>query len=1094
MSNIKSKTSSRLLAAFLSLVMVLSMLPITSLTALAATTEHPNAVTITVKDEDGNPVKGASVAFVIDSVINGDAYKEDTKATDDNGVVEVMTSDDFVADDFKISASVTATGYTNGTLSTSAIATSTDNFDISVTSTTIKGVTIEAKNLTYNGELQELVSVTAIEGDTVNYQLDGEEKTSEVPMKKDAGTYNIKVTVSREGKDDLIENVVAKINLADIEGINIAPVTGLKYNEANQPLVTLTGDFAEGDIVTWEVNGTDTGSRDIPKRMAVDDYTVKLTVDRGLNYNKFEKTVIVGIALGEIDLGELEIKANELIYNTKDQEAVTITNQGDYSLLYQFAKNKEDLTDNGWTEITENEKPTVKDVGDYTLWIKAVKNENYNEKNTKAYPLNVTVAKASQTLEFTKGYVNGESTEVTLSGAVPFNEKFDFSAIDETQYINGAITYSVALSNEDDNITSIDENGCLTVGFAGSITVTATLSGDDKNYEKCTITHTLNVIGQVTEDGQWISFETKEIDYILGTSISNNNEIVISQQKADKENGIRGKVSYSIDIDNKYGVKIDNNGKVTVTSLEALAKKLQENNGTFDIVVTATKEQKTEKQWDWNSLSLKEVVVEEEDKATYSIHVSFETTPENSYTLSGKDGLNNWYISSVDVKPAEGYEIAKNAADVFADKVTFSDQGTDVRYVYLRNTTTGGITDKIEVNIKVDTKAPDTSKMSIDIQELTLVEKIGLKFGFYNPTVDIVFTVEDELDENESGLDHIVWFYTKDSNATSSILADKTGTLDVIKDNGKYVATLTVTATEAERFRGHIAFKAYDVANNESYAVKENNVVIVVDTINPTMSADFGLVDANGVYNLVVSEGATRHYYNGDVEFTFTVKEANFFSEDVVISVTKNGVAHTVNVAWFTDSENDEIHYGKFTLIGDGDYIVAMSYKDQTNNVMVDANGNEVALYTSEVITIDTTKPVVSIEYVHDSDVQKTIFTVTEHNFRASDIVITGMMQDINGVNVAFTADQLTEILNNAAWTQNGDVYTYEYDQYINGIYNLKVDYKDLSGWNAIQYVADEFVIDHEAPTEPVIEYIATPWNTFLNVITFGYYNPSVTI
>lgn len=47
---------------------------------------------------------------------------------------------------------------------------------------------------------------------------------------------------------------------------------------------------------------------------------------------------------------------------------------------------------------------------------------------------------------------------------------------------------------------------------------------------------------------------------------------------------------------------------------------------------------------------------------------------------------------------------------------------------------------------------------------------------------------------------------------------------------------------------------------------------------------------------------------------------------------------------------------------------------------------------------------------------------------------------------------------------------------------------------DATQEVEDEFIIDHNAPTEPTIEYITTPWETFLNVITFGYYNPSVTV
>ena len=79
MSNVKCKTSSRLLATILSLVMVLSMFPIAGTAVLAATNEHPDAVTITVKDDNGSVVEDAEVAFTIDSQTNGDLWKSETK-------------------------------------------------------------------------------------------------------------------------------------------------------------------------------------------------------------------------------------------------------------------------------------------------------------------------------------------------------------------------------------------------------------------------------------------------------------------------------------------------------------------------------------------------------------------------------------------------------------------------------------------------------------------------------------------------------------------------------------------------------------------------------------------------------------------------------------------------------------------------------------------------------------------------------------------------------------------------------------------------------------------------------------------------------
>lgn len=1030
MSNIKSKTSSRLLAAFLSLVMVLSMLPITPLTALAATTEHPDAVTITVKDEDGNPVEGASVAFVIDSVINGDAYKEDTKTTDNNGVVEVMASDDFVADDFKISASVSATGYTNGTLSTSAVATSTDNFDISVTSTTIKNVNIEAKNLTYKkGVPQELVSVTEIAGDTVKYQLEGETETTDAPKKEDVGTYNIKVTVSRDGKDDLVKNVTATINPADIEGIDITPVSGLKYNGVNQALVTLTGEFAEHDMVIWEVNGTDTGSTGIPERTAVGHYSVKLTVDRGSNYNKFEKTVELDIALGEIDLGDLIIEAVDRTYDTTEKDLLAVTKDGDYTLEY---------SDDNQATWVKDTIPVATNAGEYVIYVKATK-EGYNDKNTPAFPITVTIAKAEQSFSFDN--YTGTTGSDEVSGTVPYGKEYNFSATDRAALAGGTITYSVVLDEE--GIASINETtGLLTVNYPGTIKVVATLSGN-ANYNECVIEYTLDVSGVVSSQGQYISFANNRIDYVIGTS-----NTIANQSAVKASNKIKGSISY--ELDRKPGVSINaSTGKVTVTDYNALANAIQEtNDGSLELTVTATKAQKGKYG---------------RDTASYVISITFETTPTIPYTLPAIDGTNDWYISNVDVTAADGYKIAKTAGDMFTDKVTFSDQGSETRYVYLKNTTSGGITDKIAVNVKIDTVNP--TDLGISFSELNLIQKIGQGLGFYNPNVTITFTAKDVT----SGIDHFDWTYTPESGdpVTNEIAVTVSGNVAT--------AILTLPATQVEQMHGKISFTATDKASNE--IGKNSDYVFIVDTIAPKLSVKY---QGQEPYTAQEDSYNGAHFFNSDVVVELTITETNFYAEDVKVKVSKDGAAATV----VTPSWNGKV--GTFTLAGDGDYVVYVTYTDKANNQMTD--------YTSETITVDKTAPIVKIDYVHEGNVQKTIFTVTEHNFRASDVVVTGTMKDVNGVDVAFTATQLTEILNNAAWTKNGDAYTYEYDQYVNGIYNLKMDYKDISGWDATQFVADAFIIDHGAPTEPTVEYITTPWEKFIEMITFGYYNPSVTV
>lgn len=1034
MSNVKSKVSHRLLAALLSIAMVFSMIPF-SMVAYAATTSHPDAVTVTVVDDvTGEPIEGAKVTYVIyDNDLGTEVMGNDDVPTDANG--EVVVFDGSEPGNIKVS-SITVTHddyatYTNDAYD-QVITSLQDNYTIKMTCTKIKDVQISGKTLTYNGSEQELVSVTEVAGDTVEYYLNGAtDPVSEVPKATDAGTYSVRVVVARTGYTTLDETVQTVINPADIEGINIAPVTGLKYNETNQPLVTLTGAFTESDSVTWTVNGTDETGKAVPERMAVGAYTVKLTVDRGANYNKFEKTVNVDIALGEIDLGDLKIEAVNRTYDTTEKELLAVTKDGDYTLEYS--------DDNQATWVTDT-IPVATEAGEYIIFVKATK-DGYNDKNTPAFPITVTISKADQSFDFDEydAMANDTNPEVIeLKGTVPYGQTYDFSATDVEALANGTITYEIVA---DEDVAEIAADGTLTVNHPGAITVIAKLSGND-NYNECVIKYYLDVTGAVSSNGQYIEFAETEKNFVIGTSST------ISAQKASKKSiWITGDITYSIN--DVEGVAINpTSGKLTVTDIDKLVEDVRSGNN--EIIVTA-KKAATRRYG--------------ADEISYKVIVSFEATPANPYNLSAVDGTNDWYKTKATVTPVDGYAIAQKASDSFETTTEFSNQGTDVRYVYLKNKTTGGITDRIAVNVKIDSVNP--ADLKIEFSELNLVQKLGQSLGFYNPSVTITFTAKDVT----SGIDHFDWTYTPESGAAVT----KEIAVNVNAQTKVATATLTLPADQAEQMHGKISFTATDKASNE--IGKTDDYVFIVDTIAPELSVKY---QGEEPYTAQEDTYNGAHFFNSDVVVELTITETNFYAEDVIVKVSKDSAAPTV----VTPSWNNKV--GTFALAGDGDYVVYVTYTDKANNKMAD--------YASETITVDKTAPVVKIDYVHNGDVQKTLFTVTEHNFRASDVVITGTMKDITGADVAFTAAQLTTILNNATWTKAGDVYTYEYDQYVNGIYNLKMDYQDIAGWEAAQEVEDEFIIDHDAPTEPTIEYITTPWETFLNVITFGYYNPSVTV
>lgn len=1065
MAKAKNNLSRRLLATVLSILMVLSTIPFSMTTVLAATDESPYAgVTVTVKD-GSNPVKNAKVEFSIDSKVNGASWKTGTVQTDEFGCAEILSTAEYgtaTADDLTATATVSKDGFVtdNTTIVAAAITSDKQNFDVALVSesTAITDVKIEGKTLTYNGEAQELVSISGLqEADTVYYgtlpsgvTLNNEEK----PVASEAGTYEISVTVSRDGKDDLIAKAKTVINPAKIEGIDIAPVTGLKYNETNQDLVLLTGSFAEGDTVTWTVNGTDEDSDAIPERMAVGSYTVKLTIDRGSNYNKFEKTVDVDIALGEIDLGDLKIEANDRPYDTTEQELLKVTKDGDYTLEY---------SDDNQVSWVKDTIPVATDAGEYVIYVKATR-ENYSDKNTPAFPINVTISKAEQSLQF----VDQVPTEVTVDETTPENNVYDFSVSGEN--LSGQdVKYSLVNASSD-GVASISDDGQFTVAKAGIVTVKATREGND-NYQAVDIYATVTV--KVSDNGL-ISFEKDTVNYVLDESGIASTETAIKKNEDDN-----GELTYSIDKTN-IGLSIDSKtGKVVINNRNELAKAMG-HSGNAVVTVTVEKAAGTVTEWQWWPPEYITKEVYPSASASYTLLITYATAPEFETVCRITDpAATGWYnaenpavVSSIDTAK---YSIALDSPESFSDSQTISTQGTEAHYIYVKDKTTKQISAGININIKIDNKIPYDLKVEYAKSPLDEFFEL-ITLGFYNPSVTLRFTAKDDT----SGLDYLDWTYIREDGQSESNLEFESNLEPLIFVDGK--AELTLTASEAKQYRGNISFTVFDKAGNSTSATDDGNV-FVVDTISPEMTVKYSGAEP---YAAAQNSIGDVHYFNGDVEVELTVTEANFYSEDVKVSVSKDGVKfNPVTPAW--NDNSGDVHTGTFTLSGDGDYVVKVEYIDKSDNAMT--------AYQSETITIDTKAPQVEIAYSHDGDEQKTTFTVKEHNFRPSDVTITGTIKDITGTDIPYTAAQLTDYLRNAAWKEIApNTYQVDYDGYINGIYHLTMDYKDLANWDAKSFVADEFVIDHDAPTDVKIEYSKSILDTVFKTLALGFYNPTVEV
>lgn len=1077
MNKIKSKITKRLFAGIMALLMLLSLLPMPVITHAAI----EDAITITVVDEEGSPVEGASVTIVIDSA--SDETKDNTKdvTTDADGMVEVMQNSDFVENDFTISATVTKEGYDIYTLEETPLTEVDQNIDITLSSsevTKIEGVTIQGQTLTYNGGPQNAVVVTGTQAeDTVTYFLDGGDASGEVPQVTEVGTYSITVTVARDGYETLEEIVTTTVNKADITDVNIE-ANELAYNGEEQELITLSGDFLETDTVTWEVGEEETGSSDIPKASAVGNYTVKLTVDRGANYNVFEKEVEVTIAPGTFEVEGITVNGLDLTYTGEEQAAIKVTREDgvslDYELYYQLDEDGDETTidEDSWsTEI-----PKVTDAGSYIVWVKAVK-ENYEDVDisvtpaTEAVaPYNVCVKKAKQEIQFVnETYKEGNSAS-DVKGLTPFeNQKFDFSA--EIVKGVGTISYELVLEENATDIASINGSE-VTVVYPGVITVKAKLAGDD-NHEETSAEHKLTVKAVPESAGTYVKFNN-EVEYIFG-----ENAGVVSEQTASKENEKDdAAISYSID-KTDIGLSCDGtNGKVAITDYAKLADALIKANGNLEVTITANKA---------------ETDFYGADSATYKITISFMETPTDAIVIDGikgeiNDNETGWYVSAITVIPSdvEGYSISSVCASgSFGESVEFDNQGTDTRYVYLCHKETGGITNRIVIEEKIDTVAPDTNNMKIEFSELTFIEKIGAALGFYKPNTTVTFTAEDVT----SGVHHFNWSYTKETDASASNLEDKSGTLVATTENGVATAELTLPLEEAEHMRGKIAFSAVDNAGNESNK-KIDDKVFVIDKKNPECVVMYA--GAEPYVNAIQTIGE-KHYFDGAVEVAFTITEVNFYEEIVTVSVNGNAVESNT-ISW-TDGNKADEHVGTFILEEDGEYIITITAMDKSENPMTD--------YMSETIVIDDTKP--SIDFSFDENSQKATIIVEEQNFRASDIeVAANSVTDFTGNDIT-DKEKVVEAIENYIKTESNWEETQEGMHRLvlesgenallaDAIYSLKFTYKDLAFNEIEEPEVTDFIVDHKSPENVEISYSTPLFEAVLEAVTFGYYKANVEV
>ncbi len=330
-----------------------------------------------------------------------------------------------------------------------------------------------------------------------------------------------------------------------------------------------------------------------------------------------------------------------------------------------------------------------------------------------------------------------------------------------------------------------------------------------------------------------------------------------------------------------------------------------------------------------------------------------------------------------------------------------------------------------------------TNPLNLQVEYSTSVLETVLEtisFGFYNAKMLVTLTAEDYTSkisefeysyENVEGASLVNEDLLNQSVDESSITySDDLATAQISFEVPKMILGPN------NQFNGTVRFNVFDRSGNETEKIETKQ--IVVDNIKPISQVS---------YNTPVNIENNISYYNGDINATIVINEANFHSEDVNIVVTRDGQPVNINTNWAEESVDS--HIGTFTLTQDGDYIVTVNYKDKSSN--------EMTSYKSEQLTIDTTinKPIISVNGNTENGMayKNTVIAEVEFsdiNFNDYDIKFT--RTNYGNKNEELNEEFIDEKLN---LNSNGGSVVLENIEEIlenDGIYTMLVEMDDKSG------------------------------------------------
>ncbi len=208
------------------------------------------------------------------------------------------------------------------------------------------------------------------------------------------------------------------------------------------------------------------------------------------------------------------------------------------------------------------------------------------------------------------------------------------------------------------------------------------------------------------------------------------------------------------------------------------------------------------------------------------------------------------------------------------------------------------------------------------------------------------------------------------SSINRSVVKTAIQRANITRSGYDFTATFYIPASalgSGNSFNGNVQATAIDYSRNTR--VNTDATTLVCDNIAP--------VGQEPSMTSPVNTDSGINYYNGNIEVTFTINEANFTDGSTTFMLDGSQVPLT----W---SHNGDTHTATYTITGDGKHNFTLDCQD--------ASGNKMTQITKDNMIIDTKASTITVDKsildksANNADTVSFKVTVTDDNIRSSDI------------------------------------------------------------------------------------------------------------